>query len=154
MTAGAYTDASSDSGLLELDREQCLALLASVPVGRLAYTSHAMPAIVPLGFVLLHGSVYVSTSEAAGLRMTDSGMVVAFEADSFEAGHRTGWSVVVIGRAVRETDPLVLAQLAELPLVSWATGDRGHVIKIPIELVTGRRVGRGPLRVGGGARRA
>lgn len=71
---------------------------------------------------------------------------MAFEADAFDAGHRTGWSVVVVGRAAAENDPLVLAQLDELPLLPWATGDRSQVVRIPLELVTGRRVGQGPVR--------
>ena len=144
MTAGPHSTTSSDFGLLELDRDECLSLLASVPVGRLVYTSRAMPAVVPLCFVLRQGSVYLRTSEAAGLRMTRDGVVVAFEADSFDADHRIGWSVVVLGRAVTETDPFVLTQLDELPLVSWASGDRQQVLRIPVDLITGRRVGTGP----------
>ncbi len=93
MTAGPHGTAPSDLGLLELDREQCLALLASVPVGRLVCTSRAMPAVIPLRFLLRQGSVYLRTTEAAGLRMTRDGVVVAFEADAFDGDHRTGWSV-------------------------------------------------------------
>ncbi len=144
MTAEPQGIAASDFGLLELDREECLSLLASVPVGRLVYTSRAMPAIVPLCFVLRQGSVYVRTTEAAGLRMTRDGVVVAFEADAFDGDHRSGWSVVVLGRAVTETDPFVLTQLDELPLVPWASGDRQQVLRIPVDLITGRRVGTGP----------
>lgn len=144
MTAGPHGTTSSDFGLLELDREECLSLLASVPVGRLVYTSRAMPAVVPLCFVLRQGSVYLRTTEAAGLRVTRDGVVVAFEADAFDADHRTGWSVVVLGRAVIETDPFVLTELGELPLVPWASGDRQQVLRIPVDLITGRRVGTGP----------
>ncbi len=144
MTARPQGAASSDFGLLELDREECLSLLASVPVGRLVYTSRAMPAVVPLCFVLRQSSVYLRTTEAAGLRVTRDGVVVAFEADAFDADHRTGWSVVVLGRAVTETDPYVLTQLDELPLVPWASGDRQQVLRIPVDLITGRRVGTGP----------
>lgn len=46
-------DRDSDFGLLELDRQECLALLGSVPIGRLAYTTGAMPTIVPMTFVVL-----------------------------------------------------------------------------------------------------
>ena len=148
MTAPTSNSTSSDFGLLELDREQCLALLSSVPVGRLVHTENALPTIVPLNFVLLDDCVYLRTSEAAGLRAVHGDAVVAFEADAFDAEHHSGWSVVVLGRAGTETNPRVLDRLAELPLHTWATGDRQHVVRIPLELLTGRRVGRGPLPVG------
>lgn len=139
------TGATSDYGLLELDRSQCLALLSSVPVGRLVHTAAAMPAVVPLTFVLLRESVYIRTSEDAGRRMVHDGSIVAFEADAFDAGHRTGWSVVVLGRADTVTDPLLLEELVDLPLLPWASGERQHVVRIRVEHVTGRRVGVGPL---------
>ena len=145
MTAAADVTPGSDYGLMELDRDQCLTLLASAPVGRLVHTMRAMPAIVPVNFVLLRGRIYIRTSEAAGEKLVHDGSVVAFEADAFDADHRTGWNVVVLGRASSVTDPVLLAELADLPLLPWASGQREYVVCIPVELVTGRRVGRGPL---------
>ena len=39
-------------GLEILDREDCLGLLASVPLGRVVFTDRALPAIQPVNFVL------------------------------------------------------------------------------------------------------
>jgi uncharacterized protein len=145
---------TDDYGLMELSRRECLALLASVPVGRLVYTSRAMPAVVPLTFVLLRDSLYVRTTEETGLRVTTAGVVVAFQADAVDPSARSGWSVTVVGRAVPESEPYVLAELDALPLVPWASGRRDTVVRLPLELVTGRRVGSGPVRPGAVAARA
>lgn len=140
-------DRHSDSAPepVELTREECLALLRSVPIGRLVHSEQALPAIRPLTFQLLADGVYVRTSrDGSILRPADSSAVVAFEADDYDLEGRYGWSVVVLGRASRVTDPLALARLAELPLVPWADGPRQEVVRISLELVSGRRVG-GPV---------
>ncbi len=133
---------SDDWGLLELTRAECLALLASMPIGRLVYTANALPAVIPVNFVLSGESIFLRTGEGTGLRATRKGVAVAFEVDDFDADGRAGWSVVVIGEAVEVTDPAVLRRAAELPLTPWASGRREHIVQIPVELVTGRRVGR------------
>lgn len=134
-------------GLVELSRAECLALLGSRPLGRLVHTQQGLPAIRPVNFVLQPEGIYLRTSDDGSvLRSADASDVVAFEVDDFDAAGRYGWSVVVLGRAQRVTDPLALGRLAELPLVPWAAGRRDQVVRIALELVNGRRVG-GPVRL-------
>jgi nitroimidazol reductase NimA-like FMN-containing flavoprotein (pyridoxamine 5'-phosphate oxidase superfamily) len=142
---------TDDHGLLELERAECLALLGSVPVGRLVHTSHALPAIWPLNFVLLPDAVYLRTSRGSGAwRAADGAAVVAFEADDVDARGRYGWSVVVIGRAGLVTDPATLARLGDVLAPPWAAGAREEVVRISLELVDGRRAGAaGRLHAGG-----
>ena len=133
---------TDDHGLLELERSECLALLGSVPVGRLVHTAHALPAIWPCNFVLLPDAVYLRTSRGSGAwRAAEGTAVVAFEADDVDAQGRYGWSVVVIGRAGLVTDAVTLQRLGEVLSVPWATGDREEVVRISLELVDGRRAG-------------
>ena len=145
MTNAALGSPASDDGLLELDRTQCLALLTTEPVGRLVRAALPAPSIIPVGFVLHAGAVHVRTSRATCEDAVLAGVFVAIEADAFDADTRTGWSVVVLGRPELVEDPLALEQVEGLLTRSWASGDRDSVLRIPVELVSGRRVGRGPL---------
>lgn len=132
--------------LVELDRAACLALLGSVPLGRLVHTAHELATVVPVNFVLLPDGVYLRTAEgSAALRLADQGRLVAFEADDYDAVSRTGWSVLVHGHAHRVADPLAVAQLTASSLDPWAGQDRQEVVRIALELVNGRRAG-GPRR--------
>jgi uncharacterized protein len=134
-----------ESGARELTREECLALLPTVPVGRLVFTDRALPAIVPVNFVLDHGYVVVRTGASSTLAAAVRGSVVAFEVDDFDRNVRNGWCVTVTGQARQVTDPAEIERLSELDLTPWAGGDKHHFVVIPIELVSGRRVGPGPL---------
>ncbi len=74
--------------------------MAKVPVGRVVYTRQALPAVLPLNFSLdTDSSVVLRTSVSSDLVRAIDGVVVAFEADEFDAASRSGWSVVVTGRA-------------------------------------------------------
>jgi hypothetical protein len=135
------------TGMVELDRAECVALLGSVPVGRLVLTEQALPAVRPVGFRLLTDGVYLRTA-ATGLVHTaaEQGHVVAFEADDYDSTARYGWSVLVVGRAALVTESLVLSYVEDLVAPSWAGTDRTAIVRVPLELVTGRRVG-GPVPV-------
>lgn len=135
----------TDSGARELSREECLSLLPTVPVGRLVFTDRALPAIVPVNFLVDAGGVVIRTGAGSTLAAAVRGSVVAFEVDDFDRTARNGWCVTITGQARQVTDPLELERLASLGLTPWAGGDRSHYVVVPIELVSGRRVGPGPL---------
>ena len=134
----------TESGARELSREECLALLPTVPVGRLVYTDRALPAVVPVNFVVDGGSIVVRTGAGSALAAAVRGSIVAFEVDDFDRQARNGWSVTVTGQARQVTDPLELDRLAALDLAPYASG-RHHFVVVPVQLVSGRRVGAGPL---------
>ncbi|OMI35746.1 hypothetical protein SPAR_29326 [Streptomyces sparsogenes DSM 40356] len=96
----------ANDGFRELDRGECLRLLATAPVGRVVHTRQALPAVVPVNFGLsTDGAVSLRTSAASELSRAVDGAVVAFEADAVDAAARSGWSVVLTGRAAVVTDP-------------------------------------------------
>lgn len=128
----------------ELTREECLALLPTVPVGRLVFTERALPAVVPVNFLLDRGRILVRTGTTSSLGAAVRGAVVAFQVDELDREARHGWSVTVTGRAYEVQDPLELIRIADLPLLPWVGGHLEHVIAVPVELVNGRRVGAGP----------
>lgn len=132
---------STDTGARELTREECLALLPTVPVGRLVFSDRALPAVVPVNFRLDSGSIVIRTGAGSSLAAAVRGSVVAFEVDDFDSTARNGWSVQVTGQARQVVDAVERARLAELDLVPWAGGERPHFLVVPVDLVTGRRVG-------------
>jgi len=67
--------------------------------------------------------------------------VVAFQVDDLDTTARTGWSVVGVGEAYEVLAPGRLAELAGRIPRPWAAGRTGHVISIPLQQLTGRRVG-------------
>ncbi|MEU7085253.1 pyridoxamine 5'-phosphate oxidase family protein [Streptomyces achromogenes] len=124
-----------------LGRHACLRLLGRVPVGRIVYTRQALPAVLPVNFRLdADSSVVLRTSAGSDLVRAVEGAVVAFEADEFDAAARSGWSVVVTGRAALVTDPGERARLARCGPDSWMPLRDGVFVRIAPDLVTGRRL--------------
>ena len=135
----------TEDNLAVLSRAECLALLPTVPIGRLVFTDRALPAVVPVNFVVHDGRIVVRTGQGSSLAAAVRGAVVAFEVDQVDEQARNGWSVTVTGRASEVVDPDAVAELSSLPLQPWAGGERNHFIVVPVDLVQGRRVGLGPL---------
>ncbi|HZE31577.1 MAG TPA: pyridoxamine 5'-phosphate oxidase family protein [Actinoallomurus sp.] len=128
------------NGLEVLDRDDCLALMRSVTLGRVVFTDRALPAIQPVHFVFDGDDVIISMPPDSKLASGTRGAVVAFEADAFEPGSRSGWSVTVIGEARVVRLATEIERLSRLPLRSWAPGGLGYFIRIRGEYVSGRRI--------------
>ncbi|MEU6284797.1 pyridoxamine 5'-phosphate oxidase family protein [Streptomyces sp. NPDC047028] len=136
-----------EDGFRALGRHECLRLLAKVPVGRVVYTLQALPAVLPVNFSLdSDSSVLLRTSAHSELVRAVDGAVVAFEADDFDAPTRSGWSVVVTGRATMVTDPGEQQRLERTGPRSWVVTDAGVFVRIEAEMVTGREIDRRPAR--------
>ena len=132
---------SQNDAFRAIDRQDCLRLLAKVPVGRVVYTRHALPAVLPINFSLdTDSSVLLSTSPDSDLVRAIDGVVVAFEADEFDAATRSGWSVVVTGRATVVTDPAEHDRLSETGPTSWMPLQEAVFVRIESEMVTGREL--------------
>ncbi|MFF5585089.1 pyridoxamine 5'-phosphate oxidase family protein [Streptomyces hygroscopicus] len=130
-----------NEGFHVLDRQECLRRLAKVPVGRVVYTRQALPAVLPVNFSLdANSSVLLRTSAGSGLVHAIDGVVVAFEADDFDAAARSGWSVVVTGRAAVVTDPAELERLSRVGPRSWVVTRDDVLVRVESEMVTGREV--------------
>ncbi|WP_214414453.1 pyridoxamine 5'-phosphate oxidase family protein [Sphaerisporangium fuscum] len=130
------------AGLQVLSREECISLLASVPIGRIVYTDRALPAVQPVNFLLDGGSIVIRTALGSKLAAAARDAVVAFEVDDFDTETRSGWSVMAVGRARAVEDPDEIGYLSALPLETWAPGSRDHFIVVHPEELTGRRIGR------------
>jgi nitroimidazol reductase NimA-like FMN-containing flavoprotein (pyridoxamine 5'-phosphate oxidase superfamily) len=82
-----------------LGQAECLRLLGTAGIGRLAYTEAALPAIRPVSFSVRGDDVLVPVRRESSLVAAMRGAVVAFEADDYDPGTRTGWAVTVVGHS-------------------------------------------------------
>ena len=126
--------------LKQLTRDECLQLMASVPVGRIIYTRQALPAVELVNFVLDSGDIIIRTDYGGKLAAATRGAVVAFEADSVDTDRHVGWSVTVVGHSQEVTDPDEISRLKQTCLNPWAPGGREHFIRIRPGILNGRRL--------------
>jgi nitroimidazol reductase NimA-like FMN-containing flavoprotein (pyridoxamine 5'-phosphate oxidase superfamily) len=129
-----------DRSLEALSHDECLELLGRAQVGRVVFTMGALPAVVPVTFAL-QGADAILTRTAADTRLAKAakGAVLAFQVDELDAASRTGWSVVVTGVAELVTDTDERRRLDGL-LEPWAPGERDVFIRVPLTMVSGRRI--------------
>jgi hypothetical protein len=138
----APLDAPAGPGTLSrLPREECLALLASLRVGRLAYVARpGVPDVVPVNYRLHEGDVLVRTGIGPKLQAAERGEVMTLEVDALDAEGHTGWSVVAAG-ASRRLTPAQVHALPEGALPrTWVLGPRSAVLRIRLSRVEGRRL--------------
>jgi nitroimidazol reductase NimA-like FMN-containing flavoprotein (pyridoxamine 5'-phosphate oxidase superfamily) len=128
------------NGLEVLSREDCLQLLGTAILGRVAVTTQALPTIVPVNFRFDGREILIRTGRGTKLDAATHNAVVAFEADEIEPVQRGGWGVVVTGVAREVTDPEELADARKLGLERWAPGPDHRVVAISTEVVSGRRI--------------
>ena len=126
--------------LEQLSRDECLRLLASVPVGRIVYTRQALPAVELVNFALADGDIIIRTDAGGKLAAATRGAVVAFEADSVDVAGHAGWSVSVVGQSTAVSDAAEIRLLEQIALTPWAPGKRDHFIRITPTIVNGRRI--------------
>jgi nitroimidazol reductase NimA-like FMN-containing flavoprotein (pyridoxamine 5'-phosphate oxidase superfamily) len=133
----------------ELALHECLRLLRTVTVGRLAIAADDHPEVFPINYVVDHGTVVFRTAPGTKLAALTANRNVTFEADAYDAAAGEAWSVVIKGSAVPIASIHEQFDAVDLPLFPWHTAPKPHVVRIePVE-VTGRR-----FRVGVPARRA
>ncbi|GAA2794573.1 pyridoxamine 5'-phosphate oxidase family protein [Crossiella cryophila] len=123
----------------ELTERECLHLLGIAPIGRIVFTEQALPAILPVRFVLREGGIILRTTADSRLARAVRDAVVAFEVDHFTDAHCAGWSVVALGRVRALRDPLPANVLAVLERCAGPAAARPHYLRIGIELLSGHR---------------
>jgi nitroimidazol reductase NimA-like FMN-containing flavoprotein (pyridoxamine 5'-phosphate oxidase superfamily) len=133
--------------LVELDREECLRLLASTRIGRLgANVSGWPPVIRPVTYAFDDATRSVIFRSARGSKLTALLLSerATFEIDGIEPSDETGWSVIVQGRVEEVTNSAELTRLSRLGLRPWVPGELPHWMRIGTTVVSGRRIRRVP----------
>lgn len=121
-----------------LGHEECLALLGTRQVGRMAYVARAgVPQIVPVNYQLSGATVLVRTGPGPLVQAAHRHDHVAFEVDDLDEVRHAGWSVVVQG-TLSELHPTGDGTAADP--TPWARGTRRHLLQLEPRRVTGRRL--------------
>jgi len=123
-----------------LTEDECLTLLRSREVGRVAFSVDGRVEIFPVNYGV-EGKVIIFRT-GAGTKLAEvPKRTVAFEVDSWEPGSGTGWSVVARGDAEEVTTNVgrVAEHLRWVPVHPVAPGERRHWIGIMPAELSGRR---------------
>lgn len=122
-----------------LDPQECWRLLGEASVGRLAVLVDGRPDIFPVSYKVDNESLVFRTGTGTKQQALDAGSPLAFEADRASAEFGVAWSIVVKGRAVRETDSDVNMNALGRALFPWQGIGKDYLVRIVPETVTGRR---------------
>ncbi|NRQ39958.1 pyridoxamine 5'-phosphate oxidase family protein [Nonomuraea sp. NN258] len=139
--------------LRELPEAEALRLLAGVPLGRIVFTRHALPAIRPVNHLVAGGHIVIRSNPGTILstEVAPAGAVVAYEADALDMERHLGWSVIVTGVARLVSDPAEAAAFKSR-LRPWVAGEMDQVIRISPEIVTGFELVPAAAETGAGSR--
>ncbi|GAA0227221.1 hypothetical protein GCM10009527_024480 [Actinomadura nitritigenes] len=129
----------------ELDRQECLRLIAPGGIGRIAFDDGEGPTVIPVNYAVDGESVVFRTSLEGRLNRSlltavPGGQVrAAFEVDAFQDSTHEGWSVLVRGGA----KPLGAEEKERAVRVDpWAGGQREAWFRLTAMEVSGRRLRR------------
>ncbi|MCL6735979.1 pyridoxamine 5'-phosphate oxidase family protein [Streptomyces neyagawaensis] len=144
---GAGVDLPSGQGqalrhplLVDLDPDECRALLSTHGVGRVAVSSASSPAVVPVNYEVVGDTIAFRTAPES-VPAAAVGSEVAFEVDHVDEAMSQGWSVLAVGTARVVTEPDEVRRLVEgAHSTPWAGGVREMWVAIRPTRVTGRRI--------------
>ena len=128
------------AGLEILPFDECLRLLASVPVGRVGFFAAGEIVVLPVNHVVDGQDVVFRTAYGSKLSAAGEQDLAAFEADHYNEQTRSGWSVLVTGRAEMVDAEAEIQRLSRRDLHPWVTAiQRPFWIRIRPTSVSGRQ---------------
>ena len=126
-----------------LSEPRCRELLQSSNLARVAWQTADGPQILPVTYVCYGDSLVFRTSPYGPLSDLIQPTDVALEVDELDQDRRSGWSVVVQGRAAAVGEPAEMVHLWTVAgLVPWAPGIRNVFIQITPRRISGRMLSR------------
>jgi len=131
----------SDTRLEELPFDDCLALLRSQNVGRIAVVEHDFPVVLPVNFTLVEttGPCWIAVRTRPGNVIDRAPMPVAFEIDGVDITEHEGWSVLVRG-TLHHVRPDTGGFAERFDPHPWLETDRDAWLIIEPFSITGRRL--------------
>src|SRR5665213_4157934 len=115
--------------------DECRRLLRTEPLGRIALSVQALPAVVPVLFHLA-GDRVVFTVETDALFAALTNNIVAFEVDHIDVETHEGWAVVAVGRSRPVAGAVPLGRVHDS---EDALPPSGRLIAISLDRLSGRR---------------
>jgi uncharacterized protein len=140
-------DVTFDDSVQVLTEDQCLAILSSHDIGRLAFGFEGRIEIFPVNYGIEGVVIVIRTSLGTKLEGAPKS-AVAFEIDGWDAESGIGWSVVARGFAEEVTSDSgrVAEHLRLVPVHPVAPGERYHLLAIKPTEITGRQFHVPPAR--------
>jgi uncharacterized protein len=136
----SWAAAPLPSGLTQLDRAECLDLLAAKSVGRIAYTADVGARILPMNYIFADDCIIFRTVPDGEIYRHALNSNCAFEIDEIDEFFESGWSVVVVGQLELATEEDFAGMRYGKAPEPWAGGNRIMFVRLPCEQVSGRRV--------------
>ncbi len=137
----------SQGGEIEvLPEDECIRLLRSHTIGRVAFTDEGQPLIFPVNYAADERSVVFRT--APGEKLSSGPMSrAAFEIDEVDSERGVAWSVMVKGVAYEITQAIdrLSEDLRRLVVEPMAPGERKHWVAIVQHEISGRRFRLSPI---------
>jgi nitroimidazol reductase NimA-like FMN-containing flavoprotein (pyridoxamine 5'-phosphate oxidase superfamily) len=131
------------AGLEILPFEVCLQLLASVPVGRVGFFADGEVVVLPVNHVVDGQDLVFRTGRGSKLSAAEGKNLVAFEADEYDEQTKSGWSVLVAGRAEAVYEEAEVQRLSRRGLHPWVSAvEDPFWIRIRATSVSGRQTPR------------
>ena len=139
MPTGRPEQVTFDDSVKALTEDDCLPLLRSREVGRIAFDFEGKVEMFPVNYGMEGKIIVFRTCPGTKLDAVPK-TSVTFEVDSWNPDSGIGWSVVARGRAEEvTTNPGRIAEhLRWVPVHPAAPGDRWHWIGIKPSEITGR----------------
>jgi nitroimidazol reductase NimA-like FMN-containing flavoprotein (pyridoxamine 5'-phosphate oxidase superfamily) len=130
------------NSLVELTVEECLSLLQSRVVGRIALMTPGGLRIFPVNYSVVDSRIVFRTVPYGELANNAHDADVAFEVDALDDALHRGWSVLAVGRCRRVEDAGEVRWIREThDPQPWAPGQRNLYFMLDWDDLTGRQVG-------------
>lgn len=134
------TASTDHAGLEVLTRAQCIDLMSTEPVGRIAFVDAGEPVVLPVNFAIGDGQIVFRSTYGSKVSAALRAATVAFEVDSYDPGVRAGWSVIATGVAEVVESEDEIAELEELGLQPWADAVEKPIwVRITPDQISGRK---------------
>jgi len=147
--AGARGTTGGMEPILEaLTEAESLRLIEQAEIGRIGFSGRFGPAILPVNFKMLDGSVVFRTEADSPLGedlrtgIAHAEYKVAFEIDEIDKTDKTGWSVLIQGAVHYVEDEEERAVVVKSGVQPWAGHGRDLYVRIKPTFISGRRIRR------------
>ena len=127
--------------IVEISEDECILLLATQDMGRLAVVLGGKPQIFPVNYGIDERTLIFRTAPGTKLMASTLGDI-AFEVDAFDPVSLQGWAVEVrgLGRDVTSGLDATSVRLRSVELLPWVAGAKDHWIAIVDPVFSGRRL--------------
>jgi hypothetical protein len=111
---------ATTSGRVTVSTSECLDLLRTQSVGRIAYTDRALPAIGLVAYEVINTTLQLRSDKALSVALRDA--VVAFQSDNLSLG----WAVTCVGRVTAVPGVVDVMVLEPTLLTGWRSPARAN----------------------------